>query len=68
MRLLRVYLSAYYILLIGAAVTLWRSGVLARLPTVWIAVAAIVAVGLGIVLALTSPSTQRTSGGDADHE
>ena len=41
-------------LLIGATVTLRRSGVLSRVSTLWVAVALVVAVGLGIVLAMTT--------------
>jgi hypothetical protein len=52
--LLALYLVGYYLLVIGAAWTLWRSGILIRFPGVWVAIAAIVAIGAGVALALAS--------------
>ena len=62
-RLVRIYLSVYYVLLIGAAITLWQSGVLDRLPGGLVGIAAVVAVGLGILLWVTSrsPAPERMS-------
>jgi hypothetical protein len=54
MRFLHFYLIGYFILLIGAGLALWRAGVLERIDGVWLAIALIIAVGLGIVLAATS--------------
>jgi hypothetical protein len=54
MTLLKLYLVAYFVLLFAAAMALWTSGVLHQIPPVWIALALIIAVGLGIVLAVSS--------------
>ena len=54
MRFVHLYLIGYFILLIGAGLALWRAGVLARIDNTWLAIAIIIAVGLGIVLAATS--------------
>lgn len=54
MRFLQLYLIGYFILLFGAAWALWQSGILQRIPGVWLAIGAIVAVGLGIMLAVSS--------------
>lgn len=54
MRFLRLYLIGYFVLLLGAAWALWESGVLREIPGVWIAIAAVIAVGLGIMLAVVS--------------
>jgi hypothetical protein len=54
MRFLRLYLIGYFVLLLGAAWALWESGVLSEIPGVWIAIAAVIAVGLGIMLAVVS--------------
>jgi hypothetical protein len=54
MPFLKLYLAAYYVLLFGAALALWESGVLRQIPPLWIALAFVIAVGLGIVLALVS--------------
>jgi hypothetical protein len=54
MRFLHLYLLAYFTLVIGAVLALWQAGVLSRLPREWITLGAIVAVGLGILAAVTA--------------
>jgi hypothetical protein len=54
MRFLYLYLVGYFILLFGAALALWQSGILDEIPGVWIVIAAVIAVGLGIMLAVAS--------------
>lgn len=54
MRFLTIYLVVYFVLLIGAAWALWESGVLSEIPGVWIGIAAIVAIGLGVMLFVAS--------------
>lgn len=54
MRFVNIYLIGYFILLAGAALALWQAGVLARLPAAWIAIGAIIAIGLGIMLAVSA--------------
>lgn len=60
MRFVKIYLVGYFILLVGAALALWQSGMLQEIPESWLAIAAIVAVGLGIMLAVaSSPSVMK---------
>ena len=54
MRLLYVYLIAYFALVVGAVLALWQAGVLGQLPAEMVAIGLLVAIGLGVVLALTS--------------
>ena len=54
MRFLKLYLIGYFVLLFGAALALWQSGVLKEIPVVWLAIAAVIAIGLGIMLAVAS--------------
>lgn len=54
MKYLKLYLVGYFVLLIGAGLALWQAGVLDDLPGVWIAIGVIIAVGLGIMLAVSS--------------
>lgn len=54
MRFLRLYLIGYFVLLLGAAWALWESGILDEIPGVWVAIAAVIAVGLGIMLPVAS--------------
>jgi drug/metabolite transporter (DMT)-like permease len=54
MRFLKIYLIGYFILLFGAGLALWQSGILRQIPGVWLAIGAIIAIGLGIMLAVAS--------------
>jgi hypothetical protein len=54
MRFLKLYLIGYFILLLGAVAALWQSGILDEIPGVWLAIGAVIAVGLGIMLAVAS--------------
>jgi drug/metabolite transporter (DMT)-like permease len=54
MRFMTLYLVGYFILLVGAALALWQSGILDEIPGVWMAIAAVIAVGLGLMLAVAS--------------
>jgi hypothetical protein len=54
MRFLKLYLVGYFLLLMGALWALWESGVLRQIPTVWIAIGALIAIGFGIMLAVAS--------------
>jgi peptidoglycan/LPS O-acetylase OafA/YrhL len=54
MRAIHIYLVVYLVLLVGALAALWRSGVLGQLPGRWVAAGLIIAVGLGVLLAVVS--------------
>jgi hypothetical protein len=56
MRFLKLYLVGYFMLLFGAVWALWESGILDEIPGVWLAIGAVIAVGLGIMLAVASGS------------
>ena len=57
MRFVHLYLLGYFLLVIGAGLALWQAGILARISTIWLMIAAIIVVGLGILLAATSTRT-----------
>lgn len=62
MRFLKIYLVGYFVLLFGAALALWQARVLEQIPGVWIAIAAVIAIGFGIMLAVASaPRTVTTT-------
>ena len=62
MKFLKLYLIGYFILLIGGVLALWQAGVLEEIPGMWLAIGAVVAVGLGIMLAVSSsPRSVTTS-------
>ena len=54
MKFMKLYLVGYFILIIGAVAALWQSGVLNKVPGIWIGIGAIVAIGFGIMLAVSS--------------
>ena len=54
MRFIHLYLIGYFVLVLGAALALWQSGVLARISITWLGIGAIIVIGLGILLAVTS--------------
>ena len=57
MRFVHLYLLGYFLLVVGAGLALWQAGILARISTTWLMIAAIIVVGLGILLAATSTRT-----------
>ena len=54
MRFIHLYLIGYFVLVLGAGLALWQAGVLQRISPVWIGIGALIAVGLGIMLAVTA--------------
>ena len=54
MSFMRVYIVGYFVLIGGAVLALWKADILSRIPLAWIAIALIVAVGLGVMVAVTS--------------
>ena len=54
MKFMKLYLVGYFVLLVGAVLALWQSGVLEQIPAIWIGIGAIVAIGFGIMLAVSS--------------
>jgi hypothetical protein len=57
MRFVHIYLLGYFILILGAGLALWQAGVLGRIPQAWLVVSASIAIGLGVLLAVTSKPT-----------
>lgn len=54
MRFLRIYLVGYFLLIGGALLALWRAGILDEIDPAWTAIALVIAVGLGVILAVAS--------------
>ena len=62
MRFINMYLIGYFILIIGICLALWQSGVLDSVAPIWIGIGAIVAVGDGIMMAVSSGKPTGTAG------
>jgi hypothetical protein len=54
MRFIHLYLIGYFVLVLGAVLALWQAGVFARVSPIWLAIGALVVLGLGIMLAVTA--------------
>ena len=54
MRFIHLYLVGYFLLVVGAGLALWQAGVLAHIGAIWIAIGIIIALGLGIMLAVSA--------------
>jgi hypothetical protein len=60
MRFINMYLIGYFVLLIGAVAALWYGGVLRQVSPVWVIIGLVVAVGLGIMLSVSSGKPEIT--------
>jgi hypothetical protein len=54
MRFIHLYLIGYFVLVVGAVLALWQSGVLARVSPTWLGIGVLIAIGLGIMLAVSA--------------
>jgi hypothetical protein len=60
MRFVNIYLIGYFLLVIGALAALWYGGVLRHLSAGWVLIGLIIAVGLGIMLAISAGKPEIT--------
>jgi hypothetical protein len=60
MRFIHLFLIGYFVLIVGAVMALWKAGVLAHVSGTWVAIGTIIAVGLGIMLAVTAGKPEIT--------
>jgi hypothetical protein len=61
MRFIHAYLIAYFVLVVGAGLALWQAGVDQYVSAGWLALAALIAIGLGAALALTAGARARVT-------
>lgn len=54
MRFIHLFLIGYLTLILGVSLALWQSGVLSRVAPIWIGAGALVAIGVGIMLSVSS--------------
>jgi len=55
-----IYLVGYVILIGGVLAALWKLGVLADIGTTWTIIGVVIAVGVGIMLAVSSSGTKES--------
>jgi hypothetical protein len=54
MRFIHLFLVGYFILVVGVGLALWQTGLLARVSPIWIGIGALIALGVGIMMAVSS--------------
>jgi hypothetical protein len=57
MRFIHIYLIGYFLLVMGAGLALWQAGILRYISPVWLIISALIVIGLGLVLAVSSIRT-----------
>ena len=60
MRFVHLYLVGYFILILGALAALWYGGVLQHIAGTWIAIGLMIAIGLGVMLAISAGKPEIT--------
>jgi hypothetical protein len=60
MRFVNIYLVGYFILIIGAIAALWYGGALRHISTGWVIIGLVIAVGLGVMLAVAAGKPEIT--------
>lgn len=54
MRFIQLFLAGYFVLVVGIGLAMWQTGLLNRVAPIWIIIGALVAVGGGIMLSVSS--------------
>jgi hypothetical protein len=54
MRFIHLFLVGYFVLVLGIGLALWQTGVFSRVAPIWVGIGSLVAVGVGIMLAVSS--------------
>ena len=54
MKFIHLFLIGYFVLVVGVALALWQTGILNRVAPIWIAIGLIIAVGVGIMMSVSS--------------
>ena len=64
MRFIHQFLVGYcvLVLVLGVGVALWQAGILSRIPPTWIGIALVLALGLGVMLSVSSGKPTLTRG------
>jgi hypothetical protein len=60
MRFVNIYLIGYFLLVLGALAALWYGGALSQMSATWIVIGLVIAIGLGIMLAVSAGKPEIT--------
>ncbi len=54
MRFINMYLVGFLVLVIGGLLALWKAGLLEQISAEWIAIGAVILVGIGVMAAVSA--------------
>ena len=60
MRFVNIYLVGYFLLVLGALAALWYGGALSHISATWVLIGLMIAVGLGVMLAVSAGKPEIT--------
>jgi len=60
MKWMGIYLLGYVILLAGVIAALWKAGILDNIGPAWTVIGLVIAIGIGIMIAVTSSGEKKT--------
>ena len=60
MKWVQMYLLGYVIMVGGIVAALWKMGVLARVGAGWTAIGLVIAIGLGVMIAVSGSGTKQS--------
>ena len=55
-----IYLVGYIVMLAGILAALWKSGVIDRIGTTWTIIGVVIAIGIGIMIAVANSGKKET--------
>jgi hypothetical protein len=65
MKWMGIYLLGYVVLIAGVFAGLWKAGILDRIGGTWTLIAVVIAIGFGIMIAVSGSGEKKTV--DVDH-
>jgi len=54
MKFINMFLIGYVVLVFAIGLALWQMGILSRMAPIWIVISALVAIGVGIMMSVSS--------------
>jgi hypothetical protein len=54
-----IYLSGYVVLVLGVLAALWNLGILATVGGTWVAIGSVIAIGFGIMIAVSGSGEKK---------
>ena len=60
MKWMQMYLVGYIVVLAGLGAALWKLGVIERVGSTWTAIGIVIAIGLGIMVSVSSSGNKET--------